>query len=748
MTNLDDAIALAEAGYSVFPIHAINEDGICTCLNPKCPNAAKHPLTGSGFLDATVNIRTIRGWFERWPFANIGIATGERSGIVVLDIDGSAGYQSLGSLPLPNTPSVATGRVDGGIHYYFKWPGYAIKSAIKIESGLDIRGDGGYVIAPPSIHKTGNKYYWVTAPINLNNETIDKAELADIPDWLLPKLSKPKAGSEAGEPDTDNPRMIGEGMRDVELTSMAGVMRRKGFNYAAIRLALLEHNSKYCKPPLEEDQVEKIAHSVSTRYQGTSSRISVTIFDEELGEIEVNQLAREAKLSDVGNAEVFVDLFGDRFRYDHARKKWMVWVDGVGAWREDISGYSERAFMSTLRTRDVAALSLMDDKAKKDLRNWVSTSESKSGIPNGLKRASNLKGIPIATAQFDADPILLNTAQGTLNLDTGEFYPPQAGDFLSRQSPVIYDSSAKAPRWEQFINEVFEEAPDMVQYVQRALGYTLSGLTKEQSIFVAHGNGANGKSTLLNTVKRVMGDYAASTPFDTFEADSRNQYGNDLAALKGRRYVIASESEASRRLAEARVKLVTGQDPITCRFLYGEFFEYIPQFKVWLAVNHKPIIKGTDLGIWRRIHLIPFNVTFGENGRYMDKDLDLKLAEELPGILNWLITGYTYWKNHELNPPDVVQEATAEYKRENDHVELWLSDRVTKEPSAELSATEAYSDFRNYLEEIGEVNRGIPTMKAWSISMVEKGYDKKRTSKGYFYAGIKLPILRLSDRGN
>jgi putative DNA primase/helicase len=288
----------------------------------------------------------------------------------------------------------------------------------------------------------------------------------------------------------------------------------------------------------------------------------------------------------------------------------------------------------------------------------------------------------------------------------------------------------------------------MVAYVQRALGYSLSGITKEQAIFVAHGNGANGKSTLLNTIKRVMGDYSAATPFDTFEADSRNMYGNDLAALKGRRYVIASESEATRRLAEARVKLVTGQDPISCRFLYGEFFEYMPQFKVWLAVNHRPIIKGTDLGIWRRIHLIPFNVTFGQGDREMDKELDLKLAEELPGILNWLVTGYTFWKSMGLAAPDTVQEATQEYKKENDHVALWLDDRTIRDAKSELSATEAYTDFRSYLEEIGEVNRAIPTMKSWGISMGEKGYEKRRTSNGYVYQGLKFAPASIGNRAN
>jgi putative DNA primase/helicase len=613
------------------------------------------------------------------------------------------------------------------------------------KKGLDFRGDGGYVVVPFSRHKTGNNYHWLKAPEGLPGYEGETVPFAESPEWLLKLLAK------AGTSETDDgtePIMVVDGMRNVTLTSMAGSMRRRQMPKDVIRVALLDFNAKYCKPPLSEAEVETISESVG-RYRAESTRINVSIIDESLGEIEATDLCRDARLSDVGNAEVFVDLFGDRFRYDHAKRKWMVWIDGAGLWREDNAGYAERAFMSALRLRDVAAHSIPVEETRNALRKWVTKSESQQGIPNGLRRAATLKGIPINTTEFDKDPTLLNCLNGTLNLDTGDFYSAEAGDFLSKQATVIYDANAKCPRWEQFVSEIFNGDADLISYFQRAMGYTLTGLTKEQALFVCHGNGANGKSTALNTISRVLGSYASATPFDTFEADSRNQYGNDLAALKGKRYVIASESEASRKLAEARVKLVTGQDPISCRFLYGEYFEYVPNFKVWLAVNHKPVIRGTDHGIWRRIHLIPFTQTFGPGGRPMDKDLDLKLAEELPGILNWLISGYSFWRKIGLRPPASVQAATAEYKRENDTIAGWLEDRVSAKEEGRVLAQEAYTDFRNYMLEIGEVEKGIPTMKSWAIAMAEKGYEKRRTAKGWEYLGIALGVLRLSeDRGN
>lgn len=745
---VEDALALAEIGLAVFPVHGINANGGCTCGNRACDNPGKHPRIGGGFHEASVNVRTIRGWFTRWPDSNIGIATGEKSGVVVLDVDGPLALEALDGRPMPETPSVATGRADGGTHYYFAWPGYAVKNLQKAEGmkGLDFRGDGGYVVAPPSRHVSGNSYRWLERPDGLS-EDAEGLAFAEAPQWLE-KLwqKKPSEGEESGD-DTSGPRMIGEGMRDVTLTEMAGSMRRKGFTTDTIRMALLDHNAKYCIPPLSEDQVTKIAESIG-RKRAETPKLSVKVYDDLLGEIGSSDMARDAKLSDVGNAEVFIDLYGDRFRYDYARRRWMVWVDGAGVWREDNSGYAERAFMSTLRIRDVAANTIVSDELRKALRAWVSKSESQNGIPNGLKRASTLKGVPIDTVEFDKIPTVVNCLNGTLNLDTAEFTEASSADFCSKQATVFYDREAKAPQWETFIEEIFDGDTGLISYFQRALGYSLTGLTKEQALFICHGNGANGKSTALNTISRVMGSYASATPFDTFEADNRNQYGNDLAALKGKRYVIASESEASRRLAEARVKLVTGQDPISCRFLYGEYFEYIPNFKVWLAVNHKPVIRGTDHGIWRRIHLIPFTQTFGPGGRPMDKDLDLKLAEELPGILNWMITGYSYWKEFGLNPPESVQAATTEYKRENDSIGAWLDDRTSEDAGGKVPATQAYTDFRNYMAEIGEVERAIPTMKTWSIGMAEKGIQKKRAASGWEYLGIKLGTLKVSERGN
>jgi putative DNA primase/helicase len=405
----------------------------------------------------------------------------------------------------------------------------------------------------------------------------------------------------------------------------------------------------------------------------------------------------------------------------------------------------------------VIAATITDDAERDSLLKFATSSEKGKGIQFGLGHAQTFPGLAVTTNAFDTRPEMLNFLNGTLNLDTLEFSEARKADMISRQMATRYDATAKAPVWEEAVRQIFNGDTELLEYVQRAMGYCLSGKTNEQAFFIGHGSGANGKSTILNTVRKLMGDYGSTTAFATFDADNRNQYGNDLAALKGRRFVIAIEAEQSKRLAEARVKTVTGGEPVSCRFLYGEFFEMVPEFKVWLAVNHKPIIRGADHGIWRRIHLIPFEVTFGSEedvaqGRAafpMDRTLDDKLNDEWPGIVNWLVQGYREWKEKGLNPPASVQAATQEYKRENDNVALWLDERCEVNPATSLPATEGYLDFREYLTKSGEVDRAIPSMRVWGTLMAEKGFQKKRTSRGYDYIGLSIQPLKLNEnRGN
>lgn len=743
MNNLAEAVAFAEKGYAVFPVWGVDDKGKCLCGGkPACDkgaNAGKHPITPRGVLEATTRITQVRIWWAKNPDANIGIATGEASGIVVLDVDGKDGFTALAGRTLPATPSVTTGRIDGGTHFYFTHPGGKVKNSVgKLGKGLDIRGDGGYVIAPPSRHQSGAFYQW--------GENLD-TPLAELPVWIQSKIDETATGFDTSQ----DGEAIEKGGRNVYLTSLAGTMRKRGMPESAIYAALSATNNERCSPPLSDDEIRKISHSIGSMAFDTANApvISYTILDGTLGDVVPSEECRSAPHTDVGNAEAFVSLYGDRFRFDHTRKRWLVWPVGGTAWLDDENEANKRGFIATLRARYFLANYIEDDAERDALEKWARKCESGQHIQTAMKVAQSMTNIATTAAQYDADPYLLNFLNGTLNLRDITFREALQSDYITRLCPIEFDASAKAPEWEKFIGVVFQGNKELIDYVQRALGYCLTGDTREHAFFIAYGGGANGKSTMLTTLGRALGNYSTVTAFRTFDADNKNEYGNDLAALRGTRFVSAIESEQNKRLAEARVKMVTGGDKISCRFLYGEFFEMLPQFKVWLAVNHKPIIRGTDNGIWRRIHLIPFLQTFGDKpGELpMNKDMELILARELPGIMNWLIDGYLAWKRDGLRPPASVVEATREYRAESDYVAQWLEFRCdVGDPETKLKAIEGYQDFRQYLTDIGETNeRNIPSLKVWGTGMADKGFSKNREGSGFYYSGLRLTPQRVFE---
>ena len=437
-----------------------------------------------------------------------------------------------------------------------------------------------------------------------------------------------------------------------------------------------------------------------------------------------------ANLSDTGNAECIAELLGERIVFCHTRKKWFMW-DRV-RWRADSLNRIQQVAVRVARERQRAALTLNNFDERKRLLTWAISSENVKRVDSALKAAQSLKGIGVSADSFDQNPFLATVKNGTLELKDGIFRSSCPEDYLTKQLGAEYSPEATAPRWTQFLEEVFGGDQEMISYIQRAVGYSLTGDASEQVLFLCYGNGANGKSVFLEVLDQLLGDYAATASFETFDAGRRGDSSNDLAALQGKRFVTVIETDDDRRLAEAKVKSVTGQDSISCRFLYGEFFTYRPQFKIWMAMNHMPVIRGTDRGIWRRIHLIPFTQSF--EGR-ADKSLSGKLRSELSGILNWALEGLREWQRVGLNVPQAVREATEEYRRESDSIGQWVEERLSKNPAAEMPAKKGYGDSNLWTLERGEKPF---SQKRWGISMKERGFEKKRVSAGYVYSGVEL----------
>jgi putative DNA primase/helicase len=349
-----------------------------------------------------------------------------------------------------------------------------------------------------------------------------------------------------------------------------------------------------------------------------------------------------------------------------------------------------------------------------------------------IELAKSEKGICLPYPAFDRDPWLAGVERGAIDLRTGEFLLPPANAYLSRRLGTEFNPHSQCPTWCAFLDRITDGDVALIAFLQRAIGYTLTGSTAEQVIFVLHGPGANGKSVLLRIIRELAGDYGADSPIDTFVNRSGRESSNDLARLAHVRFVCASELDEERPLAEALVKAITGGEAISARFLYGEYFEFVPAFKVWIACNHKPRISGDDYGIWRRIRLTPLRVTIPPEEQ--DRDLLAKLRRELPGILNWAIAGAIAWQRDGLETPASVVEATQAYREESDSIGTWLAAQCIEGPDLMIQARTLYQDYAAFIDEC----RGRPlSMKRWAQRMADRCF-KKDNGRVVTYRGIAL----------
>jgi putative DNA primase/helicase len=304
---------------------------------------------------------------------------------------------------------------------------------------------------------------------------------------------------------------------------------------------------------------------------------------------------------------------------------------------------------------------------------------------------------------------------------------------ITKIAHVTYDPAADCPVWKNFIMEIMNFNADLIRFIQTAAGWAITGNTSEQTMFILFGSGANGKSTFLNTIMNILGDYAIASPTETFMKKNSEQNTNDIARLRGTRFVTTTEAEQGKRLSETLIKQITGNDRMTARFLYGEYFSFKPTFKIFMATNHKPVIKGTDHGIWRRIKLIPFTTRIEEERQ--DKDLEEKLMAEAPGILNWLLEGTKRWCAERLKAPPAVTSATDEYRGEMDVIGAFIKERCIQGPGTSIRARELFKCYQDWCE---ENNEHACSERFLGLRLKELGLDQKRLSDGRHWQGIMV----------
>jgi putative DNA primase/helicase len=448
---------------------------------------------------------------------------------------------------------------------------------------------------------------------------------------------------------------------------------------------------------------------------------------------------RMAKLNsynrtDAGNAEIFALLHGDKFRYDRTRGKWRLWNGQY--WVSDKKGEASRAALDVARQRLAAAIVIADKEERGGAIKWAMKSESVYGRRATLESAQSLVNLATIADDYDRDPFLLTVGNGTIDLRTGHLRPSQPDDLITRATDVDFFRAASCSRWLQFLEEIFGGDDELITFISRAVGYSLSGDTREQCLFILWGGGANGKSTFLETLLQLAGSHAAITPFSSFLIQrSAGSPRNDVAKLHGARLVKAAESQKEGALDEAIIKEVTGGDTISARFLFQEFFEFKPTFKLWLATNHCPSIRGTDDAIWRRIRLIPFTRQF--SGRNRDLKLLETLRGELSGILAWAVRGCLEWQRTGLGSSPVVETATLEYRRESDLLGRFMKERCMEGPKEHVAGKELYQGYVDFCAANGEKPE---SNNIFAKALGERGIAKKRSRQGTVYKGIGLVL--------
>lgn len=423
-------------------------------------------------------------------------------------------------------------------------------------------------------------------------------------------------------------------------------------------------------------------------------------------------------------AEVFADRLGSGLKWVQPWGSWYHYADGKWKREETLIAFDE-----CRRTcRMISSLSGLTDTQARSLAKATTVAAVERLAKADRRMAAQPK-------LFDRDPWLLTTPDAAIDLRTGIARPNAPEDFSTRSAACAVAADAHCPIWIGFLNTTFAGDSELVDYMQRLIGYCLTGTIDEHVIPFAYGTGGNGKGVLINTITRLFGDYATVSPPEVFQETRNDRHPTEIARLRGARLVASQETEEGKPWAEARLKQMTGGDPITARFMHGDFFTFEPEFKLFIAGNHKPALRTVDAAIKRRLHLIPFNVTVPAEMR--DPELANRLKAEWPSILRWAIDGCLAWQRHGLNPPRAVLAATDTYFEDEDSFGLWISEQCDLDPTAETLSSMLHQSYGAWA-----VSSGLPAISAKRLSQVleGRGFVKVRGRNGSVFRGLALRV--------
>lgn len=599
-----------------------------------------------------------------------------------------------------------------------------------------MRGEGGYVVAPPSLHYTGKRYTW-----ELSSHP-DDIELAQLPEAWIQALAKPAPSTKAtnsigkgrsGRTLAQVLNGVPHGQRDTELARYVGQKISQNLTRAEIEALVIEAGEN-CDPPFpKKGALAKVDSIFRTHKMNHPDYQEPTIATES-----------QPNLTDMGNAQRLARLFGDKIRYCKALGPWLVY-DGK-RWAPDaldaVQGYAKQVS----RAIYAEAAEELDEERHKMLMNFARKCEAAHVINNMITLLPDEPGIGATVAAFDQDPFLLNVLNGTIDPRTEELRPHPPDDMITKLAPVKYDPDAKCPRWEQFLDEIMDGDSDLVAYLRRFAGYSLTSDTRERAWAFFWGQGSNGKSVFVKTLQGVLGDYAFAAPGSTF-LQRKNDDGarGDIAMMRGARLVISGELREGRFDSEL-LKHITGGDTVTARQMYRDFFQFVPECKIIVCGNNKPAVRDQTDSFWQRLHLVPFTRQFV--GDDQDNTLSDKLKAESSGILNWALRGCLEWQRSGLNPPESVRDAVQAYRDDADLLGDFIETRCVLSPDAFVSVSKLRPEYVKYCRETETPDIGLHAFN--KAILAHKGVTKGKMgpSEKPFKAWRGIGLLTEQDSGN